>query len=169
MLSFLEIDEEGSVNVHHLPGRRHVTAGVGGFADITSRGKHLVYSGYFTAGKRDIAIEDGRLVIRQDGTRAEAGASGSAPSPSPAAARSQQGQQVRYVTERCVLELRPEGLTVIEIAPGVDLQRDVLDKAAFKLHVGRRPDGDGRPAVPPGAARARSADQALPGRCGMTA
>ena len=46
-----------------------------------------------------------------------------------------QGQHVRYVTERCVLELRPEGLTVIEIAPGVDLQRGVLDKAGFKLHV----------------------------------
>ena len=46
-----------------------------------------------------------------------------------------QGRQVRYVTERCVLELRPEGLTVIEIAPGVDLGRDVLARAAFPLAV----------------------------------
>ena len=106
MLSFLEIDEEGSVNVHHLPGRRHVTAGVGGFADITSRGKHLVYSGYFTAGKRDIAIEDGRLVIRQDGTVPKLVERVSAVTFSGRRAL-EQGQQVRYVTERCVLELRP--------------------------------------------------------------
>jgi len=134
MLSFLEIDEEGSVNVHHLPGRRHVTAGVGGFADITSRGKHLVYSGYFTAGRRDIVIEDGRLVIRQDGTVPKLVERVSAVTFSGRRAI-EQGQHVRYVTERCVLELRRPGMTVIEIAPGVDLQRDVLDKAAFKLHV----------------------------------
>lgn len=134
MLSFLEIDEQGNVNVHHLPGRRHVTAGVGGFADITSRGGHLVYSGYFTAGKRDIAIEDGQLVIRHDGTVPKLVERVSAVTFSGRRAL-EQGQKVRYVTERCVLELRGEGMTVIEIAPGVDLQRDVLDKAAFKLHV----------------------------------
>ena len=156
MLSFLEIDADGSVNVHHLPGRRHVTAGVGGFADITSRARNLVYSGYFTAGKRDIAIEDGRLVIRQDGTVPKLVERVSAVTFSGRRALAQ-GQHVRYVTERCVLELRPEGLTVIEIAPGVDLQRDVLDKAAFKLHVADDLTRDGRPAVPPGAARARPA------------
>ena len=134
MLSFLEIDEEGSVNVHHLPGRRHVTAGVGGFADITSSGKHLVYSGYFTAGKRDIAIEDGRLVIRKDGSVPKLVERVSAVTFSGRRALAQ-GQHVRYITERCVLELRSEGLTVIEIAPGIDLKRDVLEKAAFKLHV----------------------------------
>jgi acyl CoA:acetate/3-ketoacid CoA transferase len=134
MLSFLEIDEQGSVNVHHLPGRRHVTAGVGGFADITSQAGNLVYSGYFTAGRRDIAIEDGRLVIRQDGTVPKLVERVSAVTFSGRRALAQ-GQSVRYVTERCVLELRPEGLTVIEIAPGVDLQHHVLDKAAFTLRV----------------------------------
>jgi propionate CoA-transferase len=134
MLSFLEIDEQGSVNVHHLAGRRHVTAGVGGFADITSRAGDLVFSGYFTAGKRDIAIEDGRLVIRKDGTVAKLVERVSAVTFSGRRGVAQ-GQRVRYVTERCVLELRPEGMTVIEIAPGVDLQRDVLDKARFKLQV----------------------------------
>jgi acyl CoA:acetate/3-ketoacid CoA transferase len=42
---------------------------------------------------------------------------------------------VRYVTERCVLELRADGLTVVELAPGADLQRDILDRAEFRLRV----------------------------------
>ena len=45
------------------------------------------------------------------------------------------GQKITYVTERCVIDLLADGLTVREIAPGVDLQRDVLDQAAFALHV----------------------------------
>jgi propionate CoA-transferase len=134
MLSFLEIDEEGSVNVHALPHRRHITAGVGGFADITSRARALVFSGNFTAGRRDIAAEDGRLVIRSDGRVpklvkrvAEVTFSGRR--------ALAQGQHVRYVTERCVLELRPDGMTVVELAPGADLQRDILDRAEFRLRV----------------------------------
>ena len=134
MLSFLEIDEQGNVNVHHLPGRRHVTAGVGGFADITARAPRIVFSGNFTAGKRDIRLVDGRLVIAIDGPVPKLVESVSAVSFSGRRALAQ-GQQVVYITERCVLELRPEGLTVTEIAPGVDLDRDVLDKAAFKLRV----------------------------------
>jgi propionate CoA-transferase len=134
MLSFLQIDEQGSVNVHALPGRRHVTAGVGGFADITCSAPAIVFSGSFTAGRRDVAVEDGRLVIRSDGRAPklvkrvhEVSFSG------PRAL--QQNQRVLYVTERCVLELRPQGLTVVEIAPGIDLQQDVLDRAEFLLHV----------------------------------
>ena len=134
MLSFLEIDEQGSVNVHHLAGRRHVTAGVGGFADITSRAKSLVFSGYFTAGKRDISIVAGKLVIDRDGSVPKLVERVSAVTFSGRRALAQ-GQQVRYVTERCVLDLRVKGLTVVEIAPGVDLERDVLGKACFKLHV----------------------------------
>jgi acyl CoA:acetate/3-ketoacid CoA transferase len=134
MLSFLEIDEQGNVNVHHLPGRRHVTAGVGGFIDITSRAEHIVFSGNFTAGRREILVADGRLVIGRDGAVPKLVEKVSAVTFSGRRALAQ-GQQVRYVTERCVLELRPEGLTVVEIAPGIDLDRDVLDKAAFKLRV----------------------------------
>jgi acyl CoA:acetate/3-ketoacid CoA transferase len=134
LLSFLEIDEQGNVNVHHLPGRRHVTAGVGGFADITSRAKNLVFSGYFTAGKRDISIDGGKVVIDRDGSVPKLVERVSAVTFSGRRALAQ-GQQVRYITERCVLDLRVHGLTVVEIAPGVDLQRDVLDKACFKLRV----------------------------------
>jgi acyl CoA:acetate/3-ketoacid CoA transferase len=134
MLSFLEIDEEGSVNVHALPDRRHVTAGVGGFADITSRARAITFGGNFTAGRRDVGVEDGRLVIRSDGRLPKLVKRVTEVTFSGRRARAQ-GQQVQYVTERCVLELRDDGVTVVEVAPGVDLQRDILDRAAFPLLV----------------------------------
>ncbi|WP_138413527.1 acyl CoA:acetate/3-ketoacid CoA transferase [Sinomonas gamaensis] len=134
LLSFLEIDREGSVNVHYLPKRRHVTAGVGGFADITTAAPEIVFIGSFTAGRRDIGLDGGRLEIRADGAHtklvervAQVTFSGKQ-----ALAR---GQKVTYITERAVLRLTPEGLIVTEIAPGVDLQRDVLDRSDFPLLV----------------------------------
>lgn len=134
LLSFLEVDRHGNVNVHHLPGRRHVTAGVGGFADITSGARSLVFSGTFTAGRRDIEVVDGGLRIAADGPIPKFVEDVSAVTFSGRRAL-EKGQRVLYVTERAVLELRPAGLTVIEVAPGVDLRRDVLDRAAFPLLV----------------------------------
>ncbi len=134
MLSFLEVDQQGNVNVHHLPGRRHVTAGVGGFADITSAARSIIFSGNFTAGRRDISIEDGKVTIRTDGTIPKFVEQVSAITFSGKRALAQ-GQKVLYVTERCVIELRPQGLTVVEIAPGVDLRTDILDKVVFRLQV----------------------------------
>ncbi len=136
MLSFLEVDREGNVNVHHLPGRRHVTAGVGGFADITAKARAIVFSGGFTAGHRRIGVEDGRLTIAQDGTIPKFVDRVGAVTFSGRRAL-EQGQRVRYVTERCVVELREAGPTVVEIAPGVDLEADVLARAAFPLEVAR--------------------------------
>ncbi|HEX6569884.1 MAG TPA: CoA-transferase, partial [Acidimicrobiales bacterium] len=140
MLSFLEVDREGNVNVHHLPGRRHVTAGVGGFADITAQARAIVFSGAFTAGRRRISVQDGRLAIAEDGAIPKFVDKVGAVTFSGRRAL-EQGQRVRYVTERCVVELREAGPTVVEIAPGVDLEADVLAKAAFPLEVA----GDLRP------------------------
>lgn len=134
MLSFLQIDREGNVNVHHLPGRRHVTAGVGGFADITSRARSIVFIGAFNAGRRDIAVEDGSLEIRSDGPVAKIVDRVSAVTFSGRRARLQ-GQRVRYVTERCVLDLGDDGLVLTEIAPGADLERDVLAHIPFEIAV----------------------------------
>jgi propionate CoA-transferase len=134
LLSFLEIDEHGNVNVHSLPKRRHVSAGIGGFVDIVSSAPEIVFVGSFTAGRRDIAIEDGALRIRADGPHTKFVNNVDSPSFSGQRALAN-GQKVLYVTERAVLELRPEGLTVVEIAPGVDLQRDILDRCEFALRV----------------------------------
>ena len=134
LLSFLQIDASGNVNVHYLPGRRHVTAGVGGFADITAHAPEIVFVGSFTAGRREIELTGSGLEIRSDGahTKLVDEVTQITFNGQQALAR---GQKVTYVTERCVLELRPEGLTVTEVAPGVDLQRDVLDRSEFELLV----------------------------------
>jgi propionate CoA-transferase len=133
LLSFLQIDSHGSVNVSKLGARPHVTAGAGGFVDITARAKRIVFSGYFNAGAR-MEIVDGRLRIEKEGkvkklvTEVEqvsfSGRRGV-----------MQGQDVTYVTERCVLKLTPEGIVVTEIAPGVELQSNILDQAEFPLIV----------------------------------
>jgi propionate CoA-transferase len=133
-LSFLEIDQAGSVNVHYLPGRRHVTAGVGGFADITSAAREIVFVGSFTAGRRTITCDDGRLQIVSDGAHTKFVPAVQQVTFSGRRAI-ETGQRVTYITERCVLRLLPAGLTVTEIAPGVDLQRDVLDRSEFPLRV----------------------------------
>jgi propionate CoA-transferase len=133
LLSFLQIDRFGSVNVSKLGVRPHVTAGAGGFVDITARAKRIVFSGYFTAGA-DLEIADRALKIAREGKVKKlvreveqvtfAGSRAVA-----------QGQEILYVTERCVLRLDRDGVTVTEIAPGVDLARDVLSQAEFPLRV----------------------------------
>jgi propionate CoA-transferase len=134
MLSFLEVSGAGDVNVSYLAARPHVTAGVGGFSDIVTRAPKIVYSGYFTAGRKDIQITDGKLNIVSDGTVAKFVPEIAQISFSGEMARRRR-QEVLYITERCVIELTEDGLTVIEIAPGVDLEKDVLGKSSVPLLV----------------------------------
>ncbi|MBK5568746.1 acyl CoA:acetate/3-ketoacid CoA transferase [Ensifer sp. SSB1] len=136
LLSFLEIDRNGSVNVSKLSFRPHVTAGAGGFVDITARAKKIVFSGMFNAGAK-LSIADGKLVIEKEGKLKKlvnevehvtfSGRRGI-----------EQGQDITYVTERCVMKLTPEGVMLAEIAPGVDLQAHVLDQSEFPLIVSDR-------------------------------
>ncbi len=133
LLSFLEIDKSGSVNVSKLSFRPHVTAGAGGFVDITARAKKIVFSGMFNAGAK-LSVENGKLIIEKEGKLKKfvnevehvtfSGLRGV-----------EQGQDVTYVTERCVMVLRPEGVVLTEIAPGVDLQVHILDQSEFPLIV----------------------------------
>jgi acyl CoA:acetate/3-ketoacid CoA transferase len=133
LLSFLQIDSHGSVNVSKLGVRPHVTAGAGGFVDITARAKRIVFSGFYNAGAR-MEIVDGRLRIEKEGKVRKlvkdveqisfSGRRGV-----------MQNQDVTYVTERCVMKLTPEGIVVTEIAPGVELQANILDQAEFPLIV----------------------------------
>ena len=133
LLSFLEVGRDGSVNVSRLSAVPHRTAGAGGFVDITARAKKIVFSGNFNAGAK-MRLEDGKLVIDQEGKIAKFVEAVDQVSFSGARATAQ-GQDVTYVTERCVICLRDGRLVVTEIAPGLDLQRDILDQAATPLDV----------------------------------
>ena len=133
LLSFLEVDRHGSVNVSRLSAIPHRTAGSGGFVDITARARKIVFSGNFSAGAK-MEIGDGKLNILKEGKVAKFVDEVDQISFSGKRARTQ-GQDVTYVTERCVIRLLDKGLTVTEIAPGVDLHRDILDQAATPLVV----------------------------------
>ena len=133
LLSFLQIGRNGSVNVSSLPVRPHVTAGAGGFVDITARARKIVYSGYFNAGAK-LSVSDGKLVIDREGKvikLVEEVDQVSFSGPRGVA----QGQDVTYVTERCVMKLTPEGIVVTEVAPGVDVARDILGQSDFPLTI----------------------------------
>ncbi|OMH29434.1 acyl CoA:acetate/3-ketoacid CoA transferase [Motiliproteus sp. MSK22-1] len=132
-LSFMEIDEVGNVNVSKLGKKPYLTAGCGGFVDITAHARKIVFSGFFTAGAKYL-LEDGRIEVIQEGKFQKlvkevehvtfSGAKGI-----------ERDQEVLYVTERCVMKLTAQGLEVVEVAPGIDLERDVLAQAGFPLVV----------------------------------
>ncbi|MCL4834202.1 MAG: acyl CoA:acetate/3-ketoacid CoA transferase [Caldilineaceae bacterium] len=134
LLSFMEIDLEGNVNVSRLRSRPHVTAGVGGFIDITANAKRIVLSGTFTTAGSRIDVRDGKLCIDKEGKVHKFVNQVEHVTFSGRRARAT-GQEVIVVTERCVLRLETDGWCVTEIAPGVELQRDVLAQCDFPLQV----------------------------------
>jgi len=135
LLSFLQIDRFGSVNVSRLAARPHVTAGAGGFVDITARAKRIIFSGYFNAGGK-FQVEDGSVRILKEGKVKKLVPEVEHVSFSGRRAI-QQGQEILYVTERCVMQLTLDGVMVIEIAPGFHLERDILAQSDFPLLVSK--------------------------------
>jgi acyl CoA:acetate/3-ketoacid CoA transferase len=133
----MQVDRDGSVNASRLAARPHVTAGAGGFIDITAHAHLIAFSGYFTADGLELAIEAGQLRIIKEGKVKKFVPQVEHVTFSGRRAQATH-QQVLYITERCVITLEPEGLTVVEIAPGVDLQFDVLDQADVELRVSPR-------------------------------
>lgn len=127
-LGMAECDREGNVNVSRFG---HKLTGAGGFINISQNAKKLVFAGTFTAGGLEIACEDGALRILHEGrSRKFVDKVQQVTFSGPYAA--EQRRPVYYVTERCVFRLGPRGLELIELAPGIDLERDILAHMAFR-------------------------------------
>ncbi|WP_027993897.1 acyl CoA:acetate/3-ketoacid CoA transferase [Sinorhizobium meliloti] len=126
-LSFAQVDAQGNVNVSHFADR---LAGAGGFINISQNTRRLVFCGTFTDGVQT-EIRDGKLAILQEGRLAKFIEEVEQITFSGEYAR--EGRQtVLYVTERCVFSLAPEGLELIEVAPGIDIERDILAQMKFR-------------------------------------
>ena len=126
-LGLAQADRQGNLNVSKFGPR---LAGAGGFINISQNAKKVVFVGTFTAGNLEIALVDGKLRILEDGkARKFVDEVEHRTFSGPQALK--RGMSVLYVTERCVFRLCPQGLELIEIAPGIDLQKDILDRMDF--------------------------------------
>ena len=127
-LGFGECDARGNVNASRFGAR---IPGCGGFIDISQNAKKIVYVGTFTSGGLEVAIEDGRLRIAKEGRFAKFVETIGQVTFSAAYAQRRR-LEVLYVTERCVFRLGSEGLTLTEVAPGIDVERDILARMPFR-------------------------------------
>ena len=132
-LSFLEVDTEGNVNVSKLAAKPHVTAGCGGFVDITARARKIVFSGLFEAGA-ELALSEEALRVKKPGRFAKMVDRVQQITFSGRRAR-ESGQEVLYVTERCVIRLTGAGLLATEIMPGIVPERDIVAASEGRVRI----------------------------------
>jgi propionate CoA-transferase len=132
-LSFAEVDADGNVNVSRFGDK---IIGVGGFINISQNARCVVFSGTLTAGDLDIVWEDGNTVIRKEGRHRKFVQKLEQVCYNASMGRAQ-GQVTLFVTERAVFHVGPKGLELIEVAPGIDAERDVIAHMGFRPAVSR--------------------------------
>jgi propionate CoA-transferase len=127
-LGLAECDPAGSINVSRFGPK---LAGAGGFINITQNSRTVVFVGTFTAGGLKVKVADGKVTILQEG-RARKFVNKIEQVTFSGPYASSTGQNVLYVTERCVFKLAPGGLELIEVAPGIDIDKDILAHMDFR-------------------------------------
>jgi len=132
-LSFAEVDADGNVNVSRFGDK---IIGVGGFINIAQNAKCVVFNGTLTAGELDIGWDRGRTVIRKEGRHRKFVPKLEQICYSAAIGRAK-GQVTLFVTERAVFRVGSDGLELIEIAPGLDAERDVIAQMGFRPRIAR--------------------------------
>ena len=127
-LGMAEADAEGNVNVSRFGPR---LTGPGGFINISQNARKVVFAGTFSAGGLELKVADGKLQIVKEGKMPKLCAKVQHITFAGKVAAAA-GKPVLYVTERCVFQLTTEGLELIEIAPGIDLEKDIVARMPFR-------------------------------------
>jgi propionate CoA-transferase len=128
-----ELDEQGNINSTKMG---HRCTGAGGFIDITQNAKKVVFCATFNTGGTEIILDQDKKIVRikKEGVIRKMVKKVAQISFNGPMARAKD-QKVIFVTERAVFELVKEGVMLIEIMPGIDLQKDVLDLMDFKPRI----------------------------------
>ncbi len=135
-LGLAQMDSQGNVNVSKFGPK---VAGAGGFINISQSAKKVVFMGTFCVGKKDVSVEQGRLALGSDAGKPKLVSEVEHITFS-AQQAVKDNKEVIYITERCVFRLTPNGVELTEVAPGVDVERDILPYMEFKPLISKNLD-----------------------------